>query len=487
MLNTLFHKVAENLWPVCSIIVFLGGSIFIHELGHFLAARWRGVRALRFSVGFGPKIFGWTDRHGTEWRLSWLPLGGYVALPQLADMGDLEGGNGQEWEKLPPISYTDKLIVAVMGAAFNLLLAVALASVLWQIGRPVPEDLATTRVGYVSKTMVDATGKEVPSPAAVAGVQVGDTIRSIDGRPVTDWLGVKEALILGTGVANDGSRVAHLSVERKGRLLEIAVNPLRGGDENVRRIGIAAAYDVIVDTVEPASAAARLGLQAGDRLQSLGDRTLYGLGDLAEILDQASGDRITLGIRRGELNVSLPMSLPPKDRQHLFTGAEFVRGFRLVYQTPWDQVAQFVGSSFRTLWSLVSPRGDLGLGNLSGFVAIGGGFWDAAKSDWPFRFGLWFAVMVNVSLAIFNLMPIPVLDGGQMVFATIARLRGRPIPFNVVATIQSIFVVLLLSLMLYVTVGDFRRLARDNRPVAEEKPTAPDAPAAAPAPTPTKP
>jgi len=335
--------------------------------------------------------------------------------------------------------------------------------------------------------MVDATGKEVPSPAAVAGVQVGDTIRSIDGRPVTDWLGVKEALILGTGVANDGSRVAHLSVERKGRLLEIAVNPLRGGDENVRRIGIAAAYDVIVDTVEPASAAARLGLQAGDRLQSLGDRTLYGLGDLAEILDQASGDRITLGIRRGELNVSLPMSLPPKDRQHLFTGAEFVRGFRLVYQTPWDQVAQFVGSSFRTLWSLVSPRGDLGLGNLSGFVAIGGGFWDAAKSDWPFRFGLWFAVMVNVSLAIFNLMPIPVLDGGQMVFATIARLRGRPIPFNVVATIQSIFVVLLLSLMLYVTVGDFRRLARDNRPVAEEKPTAPDAPAAAPAPTPTKP
>ena len=136
-------------------IFALGFTIFIHELGHFLAARQRGLIITRFSIGFGPKLFGWTS-NGVEYRLSAIPFGGYVALPQLSDMGRLEGNETQEnsgtedsdnrksaWDDFdedeneavpeppPKISYADKMIVSVMGAVFNILLAFALSAVLW--------------------------------------------------------------------------------------------------------------------------------------------------------------------------------------------------------------------------------------------------------------------------------------------------------------------------------------------------------------------
>jgi regulator of sigma E protease len=118
--------IVSNLWPVFLIVLFFGGSIFVHELGHFLAARKRGLVVQRFSIGFGPKIFSWT-RNGVEYRLSWLPLGGYVALPQLADMAGIEGESDKPREQLPPLTYADKMIVSVMGAVFNVIFAFLLA------------------------------------------------------------------------------------------------------------------------------------------------------------------------------------------------------------------------------------------------------------------------------------------------------------------------------------------------------------------------
>ena len=131
-----------NVWSIAMIVLFFGGSIFVHELGHFLAARRRGVKVERFSIGFGPKIASW-ERDGVEYRLSWLPLGGYVALPQLADMATIEGGepervpfvgteisSGSEefGHGLPLISYSTRMIVFAAGAFFNLLFAFALAT-----------------------------------------------------------------------------------------------------------------------------------------------------------------------------------------------------------------------------------------------------------------------------------------------------------------------------------------------------------------------
>src|SRR5690606_18106208 len=126
-----------------------------HELGHFLAAKWRGLHIERFSIGFGPKIVSWR-RGGVEYRLSWFPLDGYVALPQLADMRGIEGDSSTDVNALPPISFTDKVIVAAAGAVFNIIFALALATILFFTGRPSNEMRASTEVGYVSETVVDA-------------------------------------------------------------------------------------------------------------------------------------------------------------------------------------------------------------------------------------------------------------------------------------------------------------------------------------------
>src|SRR5215210_9124505 len=101
----------SNLWAIFLVVLLFGGSIFVHELGHFLAARRRGVHVERFSIGFGPKIFSWRGKDGVEYRLSWIPLGGYVLLPQLADLGPIEGESAADVKKLPPIDYVSKLLI----------------------------------------------------------------------------------------------------------------------------------------------------------------------------------------------------------------------------------------------------------------------------------------------------------------------------------------------------------------------------------------
>jgi len=137
----------------------------VHELGHFLTARRRGVKVERFSIGFGPPSGSWRGRDGTDYRLSWIPLGGYVLLPQLADLSAIEGRSETEAEKLPPVGYVSKMLVFVAGATFNVLFAFLLACVLWVAGQPESNFSATTRIGYVSRTL---DGGKVPSPAAAA-------------------------------------------------------------------------------------------------------------------------------------------------------------------------------------------------------------------------------------------------------------------------------------------------------------------------------
>jgi regulator of sigma E protease len=115
----------------------------------------------------------------------------------------------------------------------------------------------------------------------------------------------------------------------------------------------------------------------------------------------------------------------------------------------------------RTLASLINPRSDIGISKLSGPIGIGKIYWDASEAG--LRYVLWIAILVNVNLAIFNLLPIPVLDGGHMLFATIGRLRGRALPGNFIAATQSVFILLLFTMILYVSVFDVRRIARDVR------------------------
>jgi len=131
----------------------------------------RGVHVERFSIGFGPKILSWRGQDGVEYRLSWLPLGGYVALPQLADMGVIEGESATDTKALPPISYLTKIIVFAAGALMNLVFAFVLACIVWLVGEPTSAELDSTTVAEVKQELTDSQGKLVPSPAFQAGLQ----------------------------------------------------------------------------------------------------------------------------------------------------------------------------------------------------------------------------------------------------------------------------------------------------------------------------
>jgi regulator of sigma E protease len=463
VLLDLIQSIGSSLWALFLIVLFFGGSIFVHELGHFLAARRRGVHVERFSIGFGPKIFAWHGEDGVEYRVSWLPLGGYVALPQLAEMRGIEGETDIDAARLPPVSYPTKMLVFVAGAAFNVLFAFLLATVLWLAGRPEQENVTTTRIGYVATTMELPDHSKVTSPAVEAGLRVNDIIRSVDGRPVSDWPDVQEALVLGTGVGPDGRRIATLNIERAGSAFDVVVHPLRVGDEQTRRVGIAAAHEVIVDKIAPGSAAEKWGLRAGDRLQSLEGAAVTSIEVVSEFLADHPGKGFTLVVLRNNGSVRLAAPETEAKAAHAFSGAEFATNYRLLYQSPWSLCSQILGTTFRTLWSWINPRGDVTLSNFSGPIGIGLGFWHLAQSEYPVRFAIWFTVLLNLNLAVFNLFPIPVLDGGQMVFATIGRVRSRALPANFIMTTQSVFVMLLLSLILYVSFFDVRRIVRDSR------------------------
>lgn len=472
-------------WSIFLIVLFFGGSIFVHELGHFLAARRRGVKVERFSIGFGPRIFGWRGKDGVEYRLSWIPLGGYVALPQLADMAEIEGGSSGDREPLPPISYATKIIVFVAGAVFNLLFAFALACILWVVGQPTSEDLSSTRIGYVSATLPLADGTSVPSPARDAGLRVGDVIRAIDGQQVADWPELLQTLVTSAGVTDDGRRQAIFTIERDGQLIDLTVYPRLSGDEKVRRVGILSAYTPIVAVVPEGSLAARYGLQVGDRLKTLDGAPLLNLVALLDALQEKTPRAHELGVERAGalLTVAIPADRPAEARGIL--GAGFRTAVGLVHHDPVEQIATHIASTFRVLWSLIHPDSDIGVSKLSGPVGIGKIFWDASEAG--LRYVLWIAILVNVNLAVFNLLPIPVLDGGHMLFATIGRIRGRTLSPNFIASLQSVFIVLLFSMIIYVTFFDVKRIARDVRAEAQAREAAETPPPPPPAPAPAKP
>jgi regulator of sigma E protease len=475
----LLSYVLTNLWSVLLIAVFFGGSIFVHELGHFLAARRRGVVVERFSIGFGPKIFSWTGKDGVEYRLSWLPLGGYVALPQLADMRGIEGESTKDWHALPPPSYATKMIVFGAGAFFNILFAFALACIVWGVGQPTTTSLNSTRIGVIAPTLTLPDGRIVKSPAAEAGIQVGDVIRAVDGKPVDNWLGFMQTLAAGAGRTHDDRREARLTIERDGKTLDVIVHPLLAGDDGFRTIGVETADTLVVGRTLPDSPAAAAGLIPGDILVHVDGQTVASVEEFIAMVQKSAGSPVTLTVQRGAQTLRFPVT--PRlgenraGKQMYLVGIEYRHPSIIIHPTPLKQVLDHATMTWRVLSGLLNPNSDLGPSKLSGPVGIARGFHSMAQVD--IRLVLWFTILVNVNLAIFNLLPIPVLDGGHMAFATIAKLRGRNLPPQFIAATQQVFMVLLFTMIIYVSSFDIRRWIRDAR--ADRTPAeAPAAPVA---------
>ena len=479
----LLPLLTSSAWSVLMIAVFFGGSIFVHEFGHFWVAKKRGVKVERFSFfGLGPPIFKWRGKDGVEYCVCWIPIGAYVALPQLADMRGIEGEASADTAGLPSPNYTTRMLVFVAGATMNILFAFALATILWQVGLPANADTQRAKIGHVAPTLTLPDGRVVPSPAAEAGLRPGDTIAAIDGVPVTTWDEMRQLLFTGDGRTADGRPQTSLTIRRGEETLILAAKPILAGEERMRMLGVSPYQELQIAEVSTDSLGAKTGLQVGDLVRRIDETTITSFATYAAVLEARPEVASTLVVERAGADVTLTIPPRPDAARATELGLGFDPGLVLIHPTPWKQVSDTARMTARTFWSLVNRDSDIGISKLSGPIGIARVFHITAQAD--IRYVLWFTILVNVNLAIFNLLPLPVLDGGHMLFATIGRLRGRALPATFIQNVQGAFVVALLSMMLYVSFFDVRRIARSGR---EDNPSAaPAAPAPTPTPAPAK-
>tara|TARA_B100001123_G_C15342130_1_gene1035442 strand:- start:5993 stop:7435 length:1443 start_codon:yes stop_codon:yes gene_type:complete len=465
-------EILTNFKALIMVIFFFGASIFVHELGHFLAARWRGLKVTRFSIGFGPKLFGW-KRDGIEYIVAALPIGGYVALPQLGHMEMVEGKADEEANL--PISWTSKVIVLVAGAFFNLLFTLVLGSLLFLIGgRPVPIYNDITTIGIIGETLRISDDEQVPNPAFEAGLLKGDNIKAIDGKSVKDWESVQKRIIFGTKRTLDGVPLTIFTIERNGEILEKEVLPVIAGFEKLRTVGISPELPdlpPLIGGVFEGFPADHAGIKPGDELLRIDGEIIRSTPQISEYIQQNPTKEIQFELLRDGQTVIAKVTpklaiLRENEKETPAMGVAWTYPNKYLKETPIKQIGSVMEETVETLGKLINPKSNIKVSNMSGPVGMGRIIYQSAK--WDFKMVLWVVIIVNINLAILNLLPIPVLDGGHILFATIEKIRGKELPQNLMMSLQGTFVLALLTLMLYVTIFDGRRIFTD---VVKEKDT----------------
>lgn len=441
------------LFICLEVVLLFNLLIIVHELGHFLAARWRGLVVEKFAIWFGKPIWSKTIG-GVEYRLGSIPAGGYVAIPQLAPMEVLEGPVEHDRSQLPPVKPLDKIIVAAAGPVFSFGLAIIFSVLVWVIGKPASQADASTVVGYVLPE----------GPAAKAGIQQGDRIVSVDGHPVTRFspLGkARESIIW--NIARSETPIIPIEIERDGKIQTLQVEPVAPereglGRRNLKQILIMPAQTPRIARVIKDGPAAQAGLKSQDLVLAANGKTLFFGGELAELLNTNGTTPVELTISREGTKSTIIVTprVPEVGKQVARIGIEWdERGeMTIAHPTPWEQVSGSVNTIFETIAAITSPKSGITLQHLSGPVGIMNLYYRLFESPDGWRLALWFSVVLNVNLALMNLLPIPVLDGGHITLAIIEGIRRRPVNIRVLEFVQSACALLIIGFMLYVTFYD---------------------------------
>ena len=441
----------EFLQYPLALIVTIGVLVTVHEFGHFLIARRSGVHVLRFSVGFGPSLFSWKDRRGTEFVVAAIPLGGYVRM-----RGELEVGIESKVLVDEAISYEQlpvgwRIAIAFGGPAANFLLAILIYWILFILG---------------STNFAPVTGPMLPnSVAATAGLQPYDEILAVDGKMTQDWQQVSMALAARAGDSGNIQLTASKPGSEVLRELDISVeNWLANEDEPnfIRMLGIAPIIPPIIGNIIVESAAEEAGLKQWDRVLRIDTNPVYYWSDWVKVVRENPNRSLNILVERGGSEIELtlvPRSSLAEGEEIGFVGVE-AHVNRVKYG--------IIGATFRSIeetWSktfltlsLVKKMvvGDLSTKTLSGPVAIAKVAADSASFGWRSFIGL--LALLSISLGVLNLLPIPVLDGGHIIYCLAEMIRGRPLSERMQLIGNQFGMLLVGGLMIFVIYNDLARL-----------------------------
>ncbi len=451
-----------KFFVIClEVLLIFNLLIVVHELGHFLAARWRGLVVEKFAIWFGKPIWSKTI-NGVEYRLGSIPAGGFVAIPQLAPMEAVEGETNTPRENLPPVKPLDKIIVAAAGPLFSFGLAFVMAVIVWVVGKPQSE-IDSTTIGFVKEG----------GPAYQAGLRPGDQILSVDGKPVKHFLSGTDS-VKWRIVRSEGDKIP-MVIQREGQEISIDCGWTKPETSNWRRpalreIQIGPRVTPGVGFVVRGSLADQAGFQSGDLVTDLNGEPIFNLSDMGPIIDANRGKEVVFAVERDGQPLNLSMTLPPAaaDGKPVDFGIEWGRT-TLAHPNPFHQVKDAATTIFRMIDALISPASDVKAAHFSGPVGIMRLYYQIFESPDGWRIALAFSVLINVNLALLNLLPFPVLDGGHITLALIEAVRRKPINARVLEVVQTACALLLIGFMLYVTFYDVGDIVASNAPAPAEQ------------------